>query len=202
MLFMKHMSLVDKKAKCLIFDLDGTLINTNPIHLKAWQAVMSKLGFDFTPAFFHKVAGMPTLKIAEMIRDSFGIKLDPEKVTEDKEEEFWKRADEIKTIDPVFDIVKQYKGIMPICVGTGAKRHIAIKILKDMNIYSYFDFIVSADDVVNPKPAPDTFLACSVKFGINPKDCQVFEDGELGLQAAASAKMIATDVKPLYDSAL
>ena len=81
-------------------------------------------------------------------------------------------------------------------VGTGASRKSACLQLSALGIKDYFDFIVSADDVEKHKPEPDTFLKCAHLMNVNPRFCQVFEDGDLGIEAANKAEMIITDVRP------
>ena len=85
---------------------------------------------------------------------------------------------------------------IPMAVGTGAGRTSAMLQLKELGIDQLFDFVVTADDVTKHKPEPETFLKCAELMGIEPQYCQVFEDGELGMQAAISAGMLLTDVRP------
>ena len=187
---------VDKNAKGLIFDLDGTLADSMPIHFKAWKLTAAENGFEYTEKQFLDTAGMPTHKIVTVINREMGLNLDPEKFSRRKEEIFVENIRDLKLIKPVTEIVKEYHNRLPISIGTGGKKKIARLTLKILRMDKYFDIIVSAEDVENHKPYPDTFLKCAELMKVAPEQCQVFEDGEMGLLAAGRAGMIVTDVRP------
>lgn len=185
-----------KNTKGLIFDMDGTLADSMPLHFKAWKLTAAENGFEYTEKQFLDTAGMPTLKIVPLINEELGLNLDPIEFSRRKEELFLENINEVKLIEPVANIVKQYHNKLPMSVGTGGKKDIAILTLKMIGLDKYFDIIVSAEDVTNHKPNPDTFLKCAELMNVKPEQCQVFEDGEMGLIAAEKAGMIATDVRP------
>jgi beta-phosphoglucomutase-like phosphatase (HAD superfamily) len=187
---------IDPRARGLIFDLDGTLADSMPIHFKAWKQTALEHGFTYTDELFYGLAGMPTHKIVPVVNERLGLKLDPVIFSHRKEELFIEYLKEVEPIKPAADIVYKYHGKLPISVGTGGKREIAAITLKMMGFDIYIDFIVSADDVEHHKPFPDTFLRCAELMKVEPKYCQVFEDGEMGLLAAERAGMIVTDIRP------
>jgi len=183
-------------AKALIFDLDGTLSDSLPMHVAAWKKVGEKYGFDFNPEIVYELTGRPTIEFAKRIIKEYGIKADPQKMVDLKLKTFWNSADLIKSHEKVTDIVKSWYKKLPMSVGTGASRKSAEIQLNAMKIYSFFDFIITADDVKKHKPEPDTFLECARLMGVHPSECQVFEDGDVGIEAAKRAGMIITDVRP------
>jgi beta-phosphoglucomutase family hydrolase len=187
---------IDNKTRGLIFDMDGTLADSMPIHFKAWKLTAEENGFEYTHRQFLETAGMPTLKIVPAINKELGLSLDPEKFSRRKEELFLENIKDVKLIEPVGDIVKRYYNKLPMSIGTGGKKDIAKLTLEILGFDKYFDIIVSAEDVVNHKPYPDTFLKCAELMRVEPEFCQVFEDGELGISAAKTAGMIVTDVRP------
>jgi len=187
---------IDKNAKGLIFDMDGTLADSMPIHFKAWKLTAAENGFEYTEKQFLETAGMPTHKIVPVINKELHLNLDPEKFSRRKEELFLENIKDIKLIQPVANIVIEYHNRLPISIGTGGKKEIAKLTLKMLGFDKYFDIIVSAEDVENHKPDPDTFLKCAELMKIDPEFCQVFEDGEMGLIAAEKAGMIVTDIRP------
>ncbi|TAH25816.1 MAG: HAD family hydrolase [Cytophagales bacterium] len=186
------------KAKALIFDLDGTLADTMPNHYKAWSEVANFNGFHFPEDLFYKLAGIPTFKIVDMLNEMFDKKMDPEETHEQKENAFLKLIHTIQPIQPVLNLAINYFGKIPMSVGTGGVPDVAALTLQAINAESYFDIIVTARDVKNFKPAPDTFLRCAELMNVNPEECEVFEDSPLGLEAAIKAGMIATDIRPYY----
>jgi beta-phosphoglucomutase family hydrolase len=190
--------MLDPKAKGLIFDLDGTLADTMPTHYEAWVEVATLNGIDFTEKLFYELAGVPTFRIVSILNEMFGTVMDPETVHTQKEEAFLKRIKQVTPILKVLKIAQQNFGKLPMSIGTGGVPDVVKLTLEAINADQYFDIIVTARDVKNFKPAPDTFLLCAERMGIEPQYCQVFEDSDLGLQAAIAGGMIATDIRPYY----
>ncbi len=191
---------VNENARGLIFDLDGTLADSMPLHFKAWVMTARENGFDYTIGQFLQSAGMPTYKIVQQMNREMGLNLDPEKFSLRKEELFLENIHHVKLIEPVAAIVKVYYKKLPMSIGTGGKKFIARKTLEILGFSEYFEIIVSAEDVINHKPHPDTFLKCAGLMNVTPELCQVFEDGEMGLAAGREAGMIVTDVRPFISS--
>lgn len=191
---------VDKKARGLIFDLDGTLADSMPIHFYAWRLTAVENGFEYTEKQFLESAGMPTYKIVQVMNSELGLNLDPEKFSRRKEELFLEHIHDVKLIEPVAEIVREYFGRIPMSIGTGGKKYIAKMTLELLGFAGYFDAVVASEDVVNHKPHPDTFIKCAELMNVEPELCQVFEDGEMGLAAGRKAGMIVTDVRPFISS--
>jgi beta-phosphoglucomutase-like phosphatase (HAD superfamily) len=115
-----------------------------------------------------------------------------------KLEEFFKNQHLIKPIEPVADIVRKYYGKLPMAIGTGGHREAVERTLEVTGMRKYFDIIVTSNDVFQHKPHPETFLQCAKLMKIDPEFIEVFEDGDLGIEAALSAGMKATDVRLWY----
>ncbi len=186
----------NQKTKALIFDLDGTVIDSMPIHLLAWVDVLKEYGVEYPEELFFEFTGIPTHKIVPLINERLNTNLNPDEITIKKEEYYLKYISKVGTIKPVIDLIEKYHGILPMALGTGSTRIITEITLKALDLNKYFKIYVTADDVVNHKPEPDTFLKCAELMGVPPELCEVFEDGDAGLQAALKAGMIATDVRP------
>ena len=190
---------VQPTAKALIFDLDGTLSDSLPVHLATWNQIGDKYGFIFDPQILHEMTGRPTIEFAERVVEQYGVSEKPEVLVKIKQRSFWELAHLLKPVEEVVSIVKAYYGKLPMAVGTGASRKSAEVQLKELNLLKYFDAVVSADDVTRHKPEPQTFLECARLMGVEPQFCQVFEDGVLGIEAAKKAGMMVTDVRPFIN---
>jgi beta-phosphoglucomutase family hydrolase len=189
-------------VKGLIFDLDGTLADTMPFHFEGWKKACKKYGAHIDNTFLRKHLGSPGWLIAnEIIKNSnLSGSVTVEQIMNEKIEEFYKVQHLVKPIKPVADIVKKYYGKLPMAVGTGGHRKAVERTLELTGLLRYFDIIVTANDVDNFKPHPETFLKCAELMNVEPQYIEVFEDGDFGIEAARMAGMIVTDVRSWYDS--
>lgn len=188
--------------KGLIFDLDGTLADTMPYHFKGWRKACQKFGADIDTAFLRKHTGTPGWIIAEEIIKKCNLEgnVTITQIMDEKLIEFYKEQHLVKPILPVVEIVKKYFGKLPMSVGTGGHREAVERTLEVTDLRKYFDIIVTANDVENFKPHPETFLKCASLMNIDPQFIEVFEDGDLGIEAAIRGGMTPTDVREWYDS--
>jgi beta-phosphoglucomutase family hydrolase len=187
---------IDPKAKALIFDLDGTLSDSLPVHIATWDTICGEMGCTFDERIMVEMTGMATISFAERIKKDNKLNIDPWEIVRRKQSHFWDNAYKVKPNIPVIEVVKKYYKVLPMAVGTGASRRSAELQLETLQLKKYFDVIVTADDVNKHKPEPDTFLRCAELMNVPPEDCIVFEDGELGMKAARAAGMQLIDVKP------
>ncbi|HKL38697.1 MAG TPA: beta-phosphoglucomutase family hydrolase [Bacteroidales bacterium] len=189
---------INGNIQALIFDVDGTLADSMPVHLESWREVGKRYGFDYSKAELERNAGMSGQEIVEVINENNGLSLDPDKIADEKEAAFLKNLDQVKPIEPVVRVLEDFYGRMPIAAGTGGYRRVATKILQNIGIWDRIDVLVASDDVVRHKPHPDTFLKCAESLGVQAEACLVFEDAELGFRAARAAGMEVVDVRPYY----
>lgn len=188
--------------KGLIFDLDGTLVDSMPLHFEGWKKACEKFGVTMEPEFLKLHTGSPGWLIAAAIIEKSGLNgsVTVDQIMKVKLEEFFKVQHLIKPVEPVAQIAGKYYGRMPMAVGTGGHREAVERTLEVAGLRKYFDIVITANDVKNHKPHPETFLKCAEQMKIDPEFIEVFEDGDLGLEAAIAGGMKATDVRSWYDS--
>ncbi len=186
----------DPKAKALIFDLDGTLSDSLPIHLAVWNRIGRSVGFVFDERMVYEMTGMPTIAFAQKIVEDNHLAVSPWELVEIKQKSFLESVHLVRPIGQVVSLVRRYHGVLPMAVGTGASRRSATLQLEVLGLTGWFEPVVTADDVTHHKPEPETFLRCAELMQVEPAFCQVFEDGIAGMKAAGAAGMIVTDVKP------
>jgi HAD superfamily hydrolase (TIGR01509 family) len=174
-----------------IFDLDGTLVDTMPLHYLAWEAALLKAGMKgrLDENLFYELGGMPSRKVAGMLGRRHGLELDPERVYLDKEAIFMSSLQKLALIEPVVEFARKASRTHPVAVASGGTRDVVTNTLEMTGLAPLFPIVVTADDVEHGKPAPDMFLLAARLMDVEPVHCLVFEDGQLGIQAADAAGM-------------
>lgn len=173
----------------LIFDMDGTLVDSMPLHLDAWEATSAEFGLPFDRAQLNEYGGIPTRKIVAILAEQHGLTIDVEAFTRRKVALYMEHIQQVSVFPAMWELVRRCHGKVPMGIGTGSPRNQAESILKSTGLDAYIQVVVSADDVVNHKPHPDTFLQVAEQLGVNPANCLVFEDTQIGLQAGRAAGM-------------
>jgi len=183
--------------KALIFDCDGTLADTMPVHYIAWRASLQSFGADFDEDHFYRLGGVPTDKIIMLLNEEFGYGLDVDKTYEDKERRYVELIDQVTEVEAVVAIARNNFGKVPMAVASGGTHDIVEATLGVLKLRSLFDVVIGADDVTHGKPDPECYLLAAEKMGVKPEECVVYEDGDPGIEAAARAGMRVIDVRVL-----
>jgi beta-phosphoglucomutase family hydrolase len=183
--------------KGLIFDCDGTLADTMPLHWRAWQMVTQRHSLYFPEDRFYSLGGVPSRDILKMLAEEQGRSLDHIAIAHEKEEAYLPLLSEAEPIQAVVEIARTNYGKIPMAVASGGTQKIIGMVLDHLKIRHLFDVIVTNEMVKNQKPAPDIFLEAAHRIGVEPKFCRAYEDTDLGLQAIRAAGMEAVDVREL-----
>ena len=186
-----------REIKGLVFDCDGTLADTMPLHWVAWQTVTGRHGITFPEDRFYSLGGVPSRDILKMLREEQKLGIDPLQVSHEKEQEYLKIMATVGPIHEVVEIAREHAGKLPMAVASGGVKPIIEKVLVHLGIRDLFSAVVTSEEVVNQKPAPDIFLEAARRIEVAPEHCRAFEDTDLGLQAIRSAGMDAVDVRTL-----
>lgn len=182
----------------LIFDCDGTLADTMPIHFLAWKSMLEPHGLTLPEAQFYAFAGMPSLRIVEVLATEQDVHLVMDEIiamVEDKEALYVAKLSDVKAVPAVFAIADRYRGELPMAVASGGDGWVVRRTLTAIGALDWFDAIVGAEDTQRHKPEPDVFLEAARRIGVLPATCVVFEDSDLGLLAAERAGMLGVDIR-------
>lgn len=181
----------------IIFDCDGTLADTMPLHWEAWRTVAERHGFHFPEERFYALGGVPSRDILRQINEEQNLDLDTFQVSQEKEEAYLPRLKEARVVEPVVEVAFSHYGKVPMAVATGGTHKIISQVLSHLGIDHLFAQLVTSEDVARQKPAPDIFLEAAKRIGVPPEKCLAYEDTDLGLQAIAAAGMKGVDVRQL-----
>jgi beta-phosphoglucomutase-like phosphatase (HAD superfamily) len=179
-----------------IFDCDGTLADTMPLHYRAWSETLAALGAHMSEELFYELGGVPTADIVRILNDRFRFGLDVTGTAEAKEARYEKLLPEAQPVVRVVELVREYHGRYPMVVASGGIRRLVEKTVAAVGLSGHFAALCTAEDVSRGKPEPDLFLFAASRISVPPEECVVFEDSDLGLEAARRAGMQAVDVRP------
>jgi beta-phosphoglucomutase-like phosphatase (HAD superfamily) len=178
----------------LIFDCDGTLVNTPPVYARAWAAGLRLSGREITPEWYFARSGMSEHVLMDQFEAEFGIQLQREEVVRVMRTAFIEELGRLEEITAITAVARQNHGRLPMAVASGGSRAIVTATLDVTGLKSLFGVVVTIDDVGRAKPEPDLFLEAARRIGVPPARCLVFEDSREGLEAAHRAGMRTVDV--------
>ena len=180
-----------------IFDCDGTLVESMPLHFRAWrQAFQAHAApFDFDWELFTSRAGMPLEETVLALNEQFSINLDPGGVVAVQRATYRTLLSEVTAIQSVVDFAREVARHAPVSVASGGHREEVETSLRNIGLLPIFSCIVTATEVKRGKPDPEIFLRCAEGMGVAARDCLVIEDGVLGIEAARRAGMDCVKVE-------
>ena len=183
----------DHPFQAYIFDCDGTLVDSMPLHYIAWVESLKQhdAPFEFTEEVFYAHAGIKEQDVVKILNAQYGTNIDPVSVDELKMEIFRKRIPEVQPVRPVAEFAKSLAGRFPMAVASGSEEPTVRGCLEATGLIHLFETIITPKLVKHGKPAPDMFLLAAERMGIAPSECLVLEDGNSGLEAAKAAGMQA-----------
>jgi len=184
--------------EALIFDCDGTLTDSMPVHFVAWQLALGKHGIEFDEERFYLLAGSPSDKIIAMLAEEQGVRVDLAQVAQEKMDGFLQSIHLIEPIPAVIDVVRQHHGRLKMAVASGGRRQVVMSQLNQIGLENHFEVIVTAEDTERHKPHPDVFLEAARQLGVAAEACRVYEDADQGVEAARRAGMEWVDIRQFH----
>jgi HAD superfamily hydrolase (TIGR01509 family) len=195
---LNHPARPRREYKAIIFDCDGTLTDSMPVHYVAWHRTMTRHGIAFPEDRFYAMGGIPSDRIIRILAEEQAVEIDSSMAAIEKEEVFLEFIHLLEPIEAVIEVARHHRKKIPIAVASGGFRDIIFRQLDIIGCSDWFDTIVTAEDTVRHKPYPDVFLEAAKRLDVLPEDCLVYEDSELGIQAAQAAGMDWIDVRTFY----
>jgi beta-phosphoglucomutase family hydrolase len=177
-----------------LFDCDGTLADSMPLHYRAWKKALGEWNCDFDEKLFYQWGGMPVTEIINTLNQRQELNMPVEAVSHRKESLYYELLPELKAVPEVLEHVEEAHGRIPFAVVSGSTRESVMKSLESLKLLDRFNAMVCAGDYEKSKPDPEAFLLAAKKLGVAPESCLVFEDTEMGIQAAKAAGMSSVKV--------
>jgi HAD superfamily hydrolase (TIGR01509 family) len=177
-----------------LFDCDGTVVDSMPLHYIAWKKALAEWGATFNEELFYTWGGMPPIEIIAALNAMQGLKMPAEAVAERKENFYFDLLPQLRPVPEVLELMEAQRGRIPFAVVSGSTRESLVRSLTTVHLLDRFDVLVGAEDYERGKPAPDAFLIAAARLGVAPKDCLAFEDTAIGVQAATAAGMVSVRV--------
>lgn len=180
--------------RAYLFDCDGTIVDSMPLHYFAWKKTLAEWNCVFEEELFYAWGGRPVRDIIASLNEQHGLNMPVDAVAHRKENLYHEQLPQLQAIDEVVEHIAAQHGRIPLAVVSGSRRSSVIGSLSALNLLDKFETLVCAEDYTYGKPAPDAFLLAAERLGVAPADCLVFEDTEMGIQAATAAGMSSVRV--------
>jgi beta-phosphoglucomutase family hydrolase len=180
--------------RAYLFDCDGTIVDSMPLHYQAWKKALAEWNCAFDEELFYSWGGRPVREIIAALNRQNGLSMPVDAVASRKESFYLAQLPQLKGIPEVIEHIDAQFGRIPLAVASGSRRDSVVGSLTALKLMDKFETLVCAEDYKNGKPAPDCFLLAAQRLGVEPKDCLVFEDTDLGIEAATAAGMASVRV--------
>ena len=185
----KKLKLPPGSFKAYLFDCDGTIADSMPLHYIAWKKALGEWNCDFDEDLFYAWGGMPIAKIISTLNEQRGLRMPVEVVEKRKESLYYELLPQLQPVPAVLEHIEAQYGRIPFAVVSGSTRESVTASLTSLKLLDRFDTLVCAGDYEKSKPDPEPFILAAKRLGVSPKECLVFEDSDIGIQAATAAGM-------------
>lgn len=188
------LELPPRSFEAYLFDCDGTIADSMPLHYVAWSKALAEQGCAFSEDLFYAWGGMSVAEIIFTLNELRGLNMPVADVGKRKEELYFENLPRLQAVPEVLEHIEASYGRIPLAVVSGSTRESVTASLTALHILDKFDTLVCAGDYRKSKPDPEPFLIAARRLGIAPENCLVFEDADMGIQAATAAGMASVKV--------
>jgi beta-phosphoglucomutase-like phosphatase (HAD superfamily) len=183
------LSIPEGDFKAYLFDCDGTIVNSMPLHHYAWKQTLAAWNCEYPEELFYQWGGLPISEIAQRLSEMYSIDLPIEEICDRKESLYYENLARLEGIPEVIEQIELQHGRIPFAVVSGGRRNTVEASLRTLGLLDKFDTLVCAGDYTRSKPNGEPFLIAAQRLGVPPASCLVFEDTQLGVDAAIDAGM-------------
>ncbi|MCU1324513.1 MAG: Beta-phosphoglucomutase [Acidobacteriaceae bacterium] len=187
--------------RAYLFDCDGTIVDSMPLHYVAWVKALAEHNCDFPEALFYSWGGMPADEAIATLNTRYNLTMPIQEVADRKEALYYELLPQLQAVPEVLEHIHLSHGKLPFAVVSGSTRESVTKSLETLGILNLFETLVCAGDYTNSKPDPEPFLLAAQRLGVSPETCLVFEDTDLGIQAATTAGMASIKILQPWERA-
>jgi HAD superfamily hydrolase (TIGR01509 family) len=184
-----------------LFDCDGTIADSMPLHFVAWKKALGEWNCEFGEGLFYTWGGMPVAEIISTLNQQQGLNMPVGAVSRRKEALYFEVLPQRKAVPEVLEHIQAEQGRIPFAVVSGSTRQSVTASLASLNLLDRFETMVCAGEYTRSKPDPEAFLLAADRLGVPAAKCLVFEDTEMGIQAAKKAGMASVKVPPPWERA-
>jgi len=193
------LKLPDGSFGAYLFDCDGTIADSMPLHYLAWKKALGEWNCEFEERLFYEWGGMPVAEVISTLNERHGLTMPVETVSRRKESLYFELLPQLKPVPEVLEHIRAEHGRIPFAVVSGSTKESVVASLVSLKLLDRFDTFVCAGDYKKSKPDPEAFLLAAARLGVAPEDCLVFEDTEMGIQAAKAAGMASVKIPPPWE---
>jgi beta-phosphoglucomutase-like phosphatase (HAD superfamily) len=193
------LKLPEGRFEAYLFDCDGTIIDSMPVHYLAWKQALEEWNCTFDEQLFYALGGVPTREVISLLNKQQGLRMPIENVAARKDDLYSTMFSELITVPDVVQHIENQFGKIPFAVVSGGTRESVSASLRAVNLLDKFDVLVCAGDYTRAKPDPEGYLLAAEKLGVAPRFCLVFEDTDMGIQAAEAAGMSSVKIPPPWE---
>ena len=186
----------DANFQAYLFDCDGTIADSMPLHYVAWKTALAEWNCEFSEDLFYAWGGYPVAKIISLLNQERGLEMPVEELAHRKEQLYYERLPQLEAVPEVLEHIELQYGRIPFAVVSGSTRDSVTASLQTLGLLEKFATLVCAGDYQRGKPHPEGFLIAAERLRVQPAHCLVFEDTDAGIEAATAAGMASVRVPP------
>lgn len=180
--------------RAFLFDCDGTVADSMPLHFIAWNRTLARYDCPFPEELFYAWGGRPVAEIISTLNELNGLSMPVDQVQQEKEQLYLESLPHLQAVPEVLAHIHESHGRIPFAVVSGSTHESVVASLTTLGILDRFDTLVCAGDYTKSKPDPEPFLIAAKRLGVEPADCLVFEDTDMGIESATRAGMQSVKV--------